>query len=117
MLREAEKGGVSVMDHLSPGVDALVELEHKTIVQKYGEGYHSDHEAYAVLKEEIEEAHEQLVCVETHLDNIWEAIREDGHQFIGKNVLRIEHYAKQLAAEAVQVAAVCRRMRDEEGDA
>lgn len=45
-----------MMNHLSPGVDALVELEHKTIVDKYGVGYHSDHEAHAVLREEIEEA-------------------------------------------------------------
>ena len=47
-----------MMDHLLPGVNALVELEHKTIVGKYGVGYHSDHEAHAVLREEIEEAQE-----------------------------------------------------------
>ena len=27
-----------MMDHLSPGVEALVELEHKTIVASYGWG-------------------------------------------------------------------------------
>lgn len=100
-----------MMDHLSPGVEALVELEHKTIVDKYGDGYTSMHEGYAVLKEEIEEAEEALQDVKKHLDWAWLAVREDERKLFGSEILRVEHYAKQLAAEAVQVAAVCRRMR------
>ena len=99
------------MDHLSPGVDALVELEHKTIVQKWGEGYNSMHEGYAVLKEEVEEAEEALQDVKQHLDSAWQDVREDARKLFGSEIFRVEHYAKQLAAEAVQVAAVCRRMR------
>lgn len=99
-----------MMDHLSPGVDALVELEHKTIVQKYGEGYHSNHEAYAVLLEEIEEAHEKLEIIKRWHDRLWSCIREDMGNLEDK-ISRIEHNAKQLAAEAVQIAAVARRWR------
>ena len=100
-----------MMDHLSPGVDALVELEHKTIVEKYGEGYHSMHEGYAVLLEEVEEATEALREVQQHLACAWQDVREDARKLLGSEILRVEHHAKDLAAEAVQIAAVCRRMR------
>lgn len=100
-----------MIDHLIPGVEALVDLEHRTIVDKYGEGYNSAHEAYAVLLEEFQEAQEELVHMQAQLDNMWGAIREDTRKFIGTAVVRLEHHAKQLAAEAVQVAAVCKRAR------
>jgi hypothetical protein len=99
-----------MMNHLLPGVDALVELEHKTIVDKYGEGYHSDHEGYAVLQEEIEEAQERLDIVKTWHERMWACIREDGEVTEDK-LERVEYNAKQLAAEAVQIAAVARRWR------
>lgn len=99
------------MDHLLPGVDALVELEHRTIVEKWGEGYNSPHEAYAVMLEEVQEAQENMKCLQAGMEIMWTAIREDNRKQIGPSVVRIEHYAKQLAAEAVQVAAVCRRAR------
>ena len=93
-----------MMDHLSPGVNALVELEHKTIVDKYGEGYHSMHEGYAVLLEEVEEATEALREVQQHLACAWQDVREDARKLLGSEILRVEHHAKDLAAE-------CRRMR------
>ena len=99
------------MDHLSPGVDALVELEHKIIVEKYGDEYHSMHEGYAVLLEEVEEATEALREVQQHLACAWQDVREDTRKLLGSEILRVEHHAKDLAAEAVQIAAVARRWR------
>lgn len=98
------------MDHLLPGVDALVELEHKTIVEEYGDGYHSTHEGYAVLREEIEEAKEKLDSVKTWHGKIWACIR-DNMDISEYKLKRIESEAMDLAAEAVQIAAVCRRWR------
>lgn len=100
-----------MMDHLSPGVEALVELEHKTIVEKYGVGYHSDHEGYAVLLEEVEEATEALREVQQRLACAWQDVREDARNLLGSEIIRVEHHAKDLAAEAVQIAAVARRWR------
>lgn len=99
-----------MIDHLIPGVEALVDLEHKTIVDKYGNGYHSAHEAHAVLREEIEEAQERLNIVKTWHERMWDYIRED-REVTEEKLKRIEYNAKQLAAEAVQVAAVARRWR------
>ena len=100
-----------MMDHILAGVEELVAQEHKAIVTKHGDGYNSAHEAYAVLLEEVQEAEEALAYVKCQLDNLWDYIRRDDDKLIGTNVLRTEHYAKELAAEAVQVAAVCRRAR------
>lgn len=98
------------MDHLSPGVDALVDLEHKTIVDKYGNGYHSDHEAHAVLQEEIEEAQEELDEVKKWAGRAWHCTREN-MDITEDKLKRIESSAQDLAAEAVQIAAVARRWR------
>ena len=98
------------MDHLLPGVDALVELEHKTIVEKWGEGYHSDHEGYAVMKEEIEEAQDELEIVKAWLDVVWDHIRDNKPVTIN-HIETCGRIAGRLAAEAVQIAAVARRWR------
>ena len=98
------------MDHLLPGVDALVELEHRTIVEKYGEGYHSMHEGYAVMLEEVEEAQEKLDSVKEWHGKIWACIR-DNMDISEYKLKRIESEAMDLAAEAVQIAAVARRWR------
>lgn len=100
-----------MMDHLSHGVEALVELEHKTIVDKHGAGYHSAHEGYAVLLEEVEEAEEALLLARNALGRAWEMLRVDSAEQMMQHIQRVEHWAQMTAAEAVQVAAVCRRMR------
>lgn len=101
-----------MIDHITPGVDALMAQEYQDIVSRYGAGYHSAHEGYAVLLEEVQEAEEQLEYAKRSLDQVWESVRSDAPSAVlHDRVRRVEHYANQLAAEAVQVGAVCRRMR------
>ena len=98
-----------MMDHILTSVDALAEMEHRRIVSQHGEGYHSLHEGYGVLLEEVEEAEEALLLMESMLDKAGAQIRQDNATQAMQHVQRVEHFAQELAAEAVQVMAVCRR--------
>ena len=72
--------------------------------------YHSDHEAFAVLMEEVCELVEEVETIKGHMRDQWELIRlNETYSLIIKNIKTNAIYA---ACEAVQVAAVCERWGD-----
>ena len=56
-------------------IDQAVCYELQNIVKEYGPTYHSTHEGYAVLKEEVEEAAEDMKKLEEMLEHLWETIK------------------------------------------
>lgn len=82
--------------------------ELQNIVKKYGDVYHSEHEAYAVLKEEVEEACDAVNELDQKLSDIWLCITNN---VVISETLMFEatEQAKGLAEEAVQCAAVLER--------
>lgn len=66
--------------------------------------FHSDHEGYAVLLEEVEEAKTELKYLEQDLQDAWASIKADNPPY--KEIEQLKRRAKMLAAEAVQVVAV-----------
>lgn len=69
--------------------------------------FHSDHEGWTVLLEEVEEAKAELVGVEDAVEELKQLIFADEYVSLKKDVLRdIRDCAIYCAAEAVQVAAV-----------
>lgn len=95
----AEKAGNEIND--------AVCYEYSKIVEKYGASYNSDHEAYGVLLEEIQEAEEALEKVHKALKKLWDGIRNNSA--LKDDVCCIQGNAIELAQEAVQIAAVCQR--------
>ena len=84
-----------------------VDAEENAAISEYGL-FHSDHEAWAVLKEEVEELlelfDEDKIYVD--LDKLWGKIRRD--ETISEGDLSdIYKWAKSCAEEAVQVMAMC----------
>lgn len=68
------------------------------------------HHAYAVIKEETEELHEELVACEGLLGDMWHRIRED---MGADDVLRqLQAHAIYAAQEAIQVAAMAKKALD-----
>lgn len=85
-------------------IERLAEIELKTANEKYPL-FHSQHEAYAVMKEEVEETKEALAVVEKHLEDYWHNVKQD---FGGEYLLQIiKSYAIETAREAIQIAAMC----------
>jgi len=69
--------------------------------------FHSYHEAYGVLKEEIEEADHDMEYVKIHLNNVW-AYTKCNDQ--GKALMHIgccKERARNAIYELIQVCAMC----------
>lgn len=90
-------------------IEALIEDELDRILAKHGL-FSSDHEAWAVIKEEIEEAYEDIRELETNHAFWWKRIREDDIDNL--DVMdNIEKYSIEAIKELVQVIACCRKWK------
>ena len=88
-------------------INQAIAYELQNIVKNYGPTYNSNHEGYAVLKEEVEEAADALKAVNQNLNVLWKSIRVN---FVtGECINQVKKNAVFLAQEAVQVVAVCER--------
>ena len=88
-------------------IDQAVCYELQNIVKEYGPTYHSTHEGYAVLKEEVEEAAEDMQKLEQMLEDVWQTIKINFS--VNDELTRLKGVAVALAGEAVQCAAVLER--------
>lgn len=70
--------------------------------------YHSNHEAIAVLAEEVEEAEDELKYIKERVNSMWERVK--GDHSIDYTAELTKDLAIMLANEAVQVAAACERI-------
>lgn len=72
--------------------------------------FHSLHEGYAVMLEEVEETREALLEVELRMKNMWKDLRNDHIYLVESYAADISNYAQLVAAEAIQVAAMAKKM-------
>jgi hypothetical protein len=88
----------------SSEIQKLVNEELEEANKKYPL-FHSDHEAYAVIKEEIEECEEDIRKMEMVLSYFWSNTKRDKNS--DNLIIGIKKIAMHAAAEAIQVAAMC----------
>ena len=83
---------------------SAIEKEKEAAISNHGY-FHSDHEFWAVLKEEVEELQERSAYIASKFDLFWRAVRGDA--VLNQDTLNIvRKNAINAACEAVQVAAV-----------
>ncbi len=90
-------------------IKQAVDAEFENAKKNWGDSYHSEHEAYAVLLEEVEEVKREYKNIRRIMKHIWSMTK--GTE--GKDRRMIEGMvavATNLAMEACQVAAVCRKI-------
>ena len=90
-------------------IEALIEDELERIVAKHGL-FASDHEAWAIIKEELEEVQEDYLQAKTWHNVWWQRIRADDIDNLDV-VDDIEKYAIEAIKELVQVIACCRKYK------
>jgi hypothetical protein len=80
-------------------------------VLEHGDKFNSMHEAWAVLKEEVEEAWEEVNYIENNLlDFVWEKVTKG---FVPEETINeIQEVAIRGMKELAQVWAVCEKMNE-----
>jgi len=89
---------------LKSGVTQLVADELRAANENYPL-FASNHEAYAVIKEEMEEAEDELKEFKYHIGNLWNMTKENLNCTAQFNIMK--RRAMLLAYEAIQLAAMC----------
>ena len=77
---------------------------------RFGTVNNSDHESYAILREEVDEAIDALAEADDLTDGFFELVKkneEDKTKIALLNV--IKHRAEEAAAESIQAAAMARK--------
>ena len=98
------------MNAVESDVEKLVQKELESANQRFPI-FRSDHEGAAVILEEIEEAHSEMIDMELNYKSLWKTIKE--------NFINTASYAElifddaiNLACEAIQVAAMAQKFID-----
>ena len=77
---------------------------------KFGAVNNSDHESYAVLREEADEAIDVLEDVDALTNVFFEMVKNNEEDKVKLDILNvIKHRAEEAAAESIQVAAMARK--------
>lgn len=100
------------MNAVEQDVRALVDKELAAANERFPQ-FHSAHEGYAVILEEVEECGDELSAIYEEQKRTWDAIRGNGDP--RDYVFLMMVYAQNLACEAIQVAAMCRKFMEMEG--
>ena len=95
------------MKKLVEAVQQLVEEEYKRAASEYGPVHASQHEAFAVMREEFQEAVEELNTVGEGIEeHYWHNARKDDRQANIGVAEGIKAHAVYAACECIQTAAM-----------
>lgn len=90
-------------------IQALAVAELEEANEKYSL-FHSPHEAYAVLLEEVDEVRDDMKSIDSYMQYMWRRVKQDEN--MEEAAHRVYNYAISLAQEAIQVAAMCMKVRE-----
>lgn len=72
---------------------------------KHPPTFNSMHEAYAVIKEEVEEMQEDMKYIESNLELLWRSVKADDDGT--HSLMRMKKLAITAVQEGIQVIAMC----------
>ncbi len=88
-------------------IEELVDAELEAANKDYPL-FHSPHEAYGVLLEEVEELAEAVEVINNHMVRMWDMIRQDDSVAHEKEM--IHYWATEAACEAIQICAMAKKI-------
>lgn len=94
------------MKELQDRIQQLVKEELDRVNEKFPP-FRSNHEAYAVLLEETEEAEHDFQMIQWNMNELWMKVKSD--EVTPRVANDIKKYAINLAAEAIQIAAMAEK--------
>lgn len=93
-------------------VNQLIQAEYKNACTQFGDKYHSLHEGYAVLKEEVEEVITEIKFLEKWLDNFWHGIKVNNYSYDLECVEEMLNCVETSIKELAQVGAVLMKIKN-----
>ena len=98
------------MNKLIADVTQLVSEEYGRASIKFGATNHSDHESYAILLEELEEAGVEVNDTHIQLDKFWWLTKANDDDLSKvSRLMEMERKAILAACELIQVAAMAKK--------
>lgn len=99
------------MNAVEQDVRALVDKELAEANERFPQ-FHSQHEGWAVMLEEVVEAEVEMKTIRGNADGMFDLIRNNvDAKWVAE---KIEYAAIHAACEAIQVAAMCRKFMEME---
>ena len=95
------------MDKLLEAIRALENAELIRAAKRHGVSFNSPHEASGVLREESEEALDEVNIFMDHFTTFWRGVKTDDAALTKKSLEYMQLHAEQAACEWVQIAAMC----------
>ena len=97
------------MNAVENDVRALVDKELAAANERFPQ-FHSQHEGWAVILEEVNELSAETALVEKTANELWEHIKSNKPSgLIEYDADWVRRYAINAACEAIQVAAMCQK--------
>lgn len=94
-------------------VNNLIMAEYKNACEKFGNKYHTLHEGYAILLEELEEVEDEHKDLKIWVDKFWEAIKNDSsYNEESEYVAKMLEEVYSTILELAQVGAVLYKIRN-----
>lgn len=96
------------MEELFRDVQVLINDEYGRAAEKFGDVHHSDHEAFAVALEELEESADELNTMTRILYDFWSLVKSKDATDADKlrMLSGLQRAATFAACEVIQVAAM-----------
>ena len=103
------------MNAIENQVRDLVKIELSAANKRFPQ-FHSQHEGWAVILEEVDELSAETALVEKTANELWEHIKSNKPSgVIEYDADWVGRYAINAACEAIQVAAMCKKFLEMEG--
>lgn len=105
------------MELLIKQLDTLIDEEYDRAELKFGAVNNSDHESYAILLEEVEEAEYEVRALRSYLQSFWLRVKAkeidstESRKDKERSLVMLQQTATFAAAEYIQVAAMCVKAR------
>ena len=93
-------------------VNVLIDEEYKNACSKYGSEYHSLHEGYAVLLEEVEEVVKEISFMKRWVENLWESVKSNNKDYQNECIEQLEICDTNAIKEASQIGAVLMKIKN-----
>lgn len=93
-------------------VEQLIQTEYKNACKNYGDKYHSLHEAYAILLEEVEESEKEFARIKAEVSFLWSNIKNCEGQDIKFYLDVLPKHTQNAMKELAQVGAVLLKIRN-----